>query len=36
MGIDQMMEKMARGQKAVIGMVHCLPLPGTLCLQSNG
>ena len=30
MGIDQMMEKMARGQKTVIGMVHCLPLPGTL------
>ena len=29
MGIDQMMDKMARGQKAMIGMVHCLPLPGT-------
>lgn len=35
MGIDQMMEKMARGQKSIIGMVHCLPLPGTLNYRGN-
>lgn len=29
-GIECLMEKMKRGEKAVIAMVHCLPLPGTL------
>lgn len=34
-GIDHLMEKMKRGEKAVIGMVHCLPLPGTLNFGGN-